>query len=200
MSMSRHSATATQQARRKQEDNLAVVFMGIVLVFLICHSPRWAGDFDLLVYRVRTGLTSSRKKLGKLLPVFFLLVVEKINVIRTIIQESVSDENIFVYIIFSFFPTGSSCPCTRWWWSARRCSVRSAFANYDTNIPQQKKTNIFGLYFLQELKMHTFEVWALVGTCVRWGREMKSSLLLLFRRPWCRKVSGLIFMALAFAK
>ena len=40
MSMSRHSATATQQARRKQEDNLAVVFMGIVLVFLICHSPR----------------------------------------------------------------------------------------------------------------------------------------------------------------
>ena len=40
MSMSRHSATATQQARRKQEDNLAIVFMGIVLVFLICHSPR----------------------------------------------------------------------------------------------------------------------------------------------------------------
>ena len=42
MSMSRHSASATntQQARRKQEDNLAIVFMGIVLVFLICHSPR----------------------------------------------------------------------------------------------------------------------------------------------------------------
>eukprot|EP00095_Tigriopus_kingsejongensis_P003543 maker-scaffold106_size358372-snap-gene-2.28 protein:Tk03543 transcript:maker-scaffold106_size358372-snap-gene-2.28-mRNA-1 annotation:"patched domain-containing protein 3-like" len=40
MSMSRHSATATQQARRRQEDNLAIVFMGIVLVFLICHSPR----------------------------------------------------------------------------------------------------------------------------------------------------------------
>ena len=28
------------QARRKQEDNLAVVFLGIVLVFLICHTPR----------------------------------------------------------------------------------------------------------------------------------------------------------------
>lgn len=40
MSMSRTSATATQQARRKQEDNLAIVFMGIVLVFLICHTPR----------------------------------------------------------------------------------------------------------------------------------------------------------------
>ncbi len=41
MSMSRHSSTETQsQARRKQEDNLAIVFMGIVLVFLICHSPR----------------------------------------------------------------------------------------------------------------------------------------------------------------
>ena len=38
--MSRTSATATQQARRKQEDNLAVVFMGIVLIFLICHAPR----------------------------------------------------------------------------------------------------------------------------------------------------------------
>ena len=38
--MSRTSATATQQARRKQEDNLAVVFMGIVLVFLVCHTPR----------------------------------------------------------------------------------------------------------------------------------------------------------------
>ena len=40
MSMSRTSATATQQARRKQEDNLAIVFMGIVLVFLVCHTPR----------------------------------------------------------------------------------------------------------------------------------------------------------------
>ena len=40
LSMSRTSATATQQARRKQEDNLAVVFMGIVLIFLICHAPR----------------------------------------------------------------------------------------------------------------------------------------------------------------
>ena len=30
----------TAQARRKQEDNLAVVFLGIVLVFLICHTPR----------------------------------------------------------------------------------------------------------------------------------------------------------------
>lgn len=38
--MSRTSATATQQARRKQEDNLAIVFMGIVLVFLVCHTPR----------------------------------------------------------------------------------------------------------------------------------------------------------------
>ena len=28
------------QARRKQEDNLATVFLGIVLVFLICHTPR----------------------------------------------------------------------------------------------------------------------------------------------------------------
>ena len=25
---------------RRQEDNLAVVFMGIVLTFLICHAPR----------------------------------------------------------------------------------------------------------------------------------------------------------------
>ena len=38
--MSRTSATATQQARRKQEDNLAVVFMGIVLIFLVCNFPR----------------------------------------------------------------------------------------------------------------------------------------------------------------
>ena len=36
----RTSATSTQQARRKQEDNLAVVFLGIVLVFLVCHTPR----------------------------------------------------------------------------------------------------------------------------------------------------------------
>ena len=26
--------------RRKQEDNLAVVFMGIVIIFLVCHAPR----------------------------------------------------------------------------------------------------------------------------------------------------------------
>ena len=35
------SSTETQSSvRRKQEDNLAVVFMGIVLVFGVCHAPR----------------------------------------------------------------------------------------------------------------------------------------------------------------
>ena len=52
MSMSRHSATATQQARRKQEDNLAIVFMGIVGVFLLCHSPRIVlSIFEMVVIR-----------------------------------------------------------------------------------------------------------------------------------------------------
>jgi len=43
LTMSSRTGTGTgsaQQARRKQEDNLAVVFLGIVLVFLICHTPR----------------------------------------------------------------------------------------------------------------------------------------------------------------
>lgn len=52
MSLSRHSATATQQARRKQEDNLAIVFMGIVLIFLLCHSPRIVlSIFEMIVIR-----------------------------------------------------------------------------------------------------------------------------------------------------
>ena len=33
-------ADSQSSVRRKQEDNLAVVFMGIVLVFGVCHAPR----------------------------------------------------------------------------------------------------------------------------------------------------------------
>ena len=55
MSLSRQAAataSATQQARRRQEDNLAIVFMGIVLVFLVCHSPRIVlSVFEMIVIR-----------------------------------------------------------------------------------------------------------------------------------------------------
>ena len=34
------SDSTQSSVRRKQEDNLAVVFMGIVLVFGVCHAPR----------------------------------------------------------------------------------------------------------------------------------------------------------------
>ena len=64
MSMSRKSANANQQARRKQEDNLAVVFMGIVLTFLVCHAPR-----NLLsmieMYLIRTAIECSKHNLEK---------------------------------------------------------------------------------------------------------------------------------------
>ena len=33
-------ATINHQARRRHEDNLAVVFMGVVLVFLVTHALR----------------------------------------------------------------------------------------------------------------------------------------------------------------
>ena len=36
------STTIRHQARRRQEDNLAVVFMGIVGAFLLCHLLRIA--------------------------------------------------------------------------------------------------------------------------------------------------------------
>ena len=30
------------ESRRKKEDNMAVIFMGFILVFLVCHLPRYA--------------------------------------------------------------------------------------------------------------------------------------------------------------
>ena len=30
----------TNESRRKKEDNLAAVFMGFIIVFLVCHLPR----------------------------------------------------------------------------------------------------------------------------------------------------------------
>ena len=64
MSMARNSTTATQQARRKQEDNLAVVFMGIVITFLVCHFPR-----NLLsvieMYLIGTAIECSKYGLEK---------------------------------------------------------------------------------------------------------------------------------------
>ena len=33
-------AQVTNESRRKKEDNLAAVFMGFIIVFLVCHLPR----------------------------------------------------------------------------------------------------------------------------------------------------------------
>ena len=33
-------AGVTNESRRKKEDNLAAVFMGFIIVFLVCHLPR----------------------------------------------------------------------------------------------------------------------------------------------------------------
>ena len=33
-------ATVSNESRRKKEDNMAVIFMGFILVFLVCHLPR----------------------------------------------------------------------------------------------------------------------------------------------------------------
>ncbi len=46
--MSAAAATSTappggvtvNESRRKKEDNLAVIFMGFIIVFLVCHLPR----------------------------------------------------------------------------------------------------------------------------------------------------------------
>ncbi|QQP54471.1 Uncharacterized protein FKW44_007314, partial [Caligus rogercresseyi] len=44
--------TINHQARRRQEDNLAVVFMGIVGVFLLCHILRiFINLHEMLVIR-----------------------------------------------------------------------------------------------------------------------------------------------------
>ena len=34
------TAVSVKDSRRKQEDNMAVIFMGFILVFLVCHLPR----------------------------------------------------------------------------------------------------------------------------------------------------------------
>ena len=34
------TAISVNESRRKKEDNMAVIFMGFILVFLVCHLPR----------------------------------------------------------------------------------------------------------------------------------------------------------------
>ena len=40
MSIHRKSKNHANAKRRKMEDQLATIFMGYILVFLVCHSPR----------------------------------------------------------------------------------------------------------------------------------------------------------------
>ena len=45
-------STSTTENRRQKEDNLAVIFMGIVIVFLVCHFPRiFLSLHEMLVIR-----------------------------------------------------------------------------------------------------------------------------------------------------
>ena len=44
--------SSTSENRRQKEDNLAVIFMGIVIVFLVCHFPRiFLSLHEMLVIR-----------------------------------------------------------------------------------------------------------------------------------------------------
>ena len=48
----RRPSTSTTENRRQKEDNLAVIFMGIVIVFLVCHFPRiFLSLHEMLVIR-----------------------------------------------------------------------------------------------------------------------------------------------------
>ena len=47
-----HQKSSTNENRRQKEDNLAVIFMGIVIVFLVCHFPRiFLSIHEMLVIR-----------------------------------------------------------------------------------------------------------------------------------------------------
>ena len=49
---SKKVSTSNTENRRQKEDNLAVIFMGIVIVFLVCHFPRiFLSLHEMLVIR-----------------------------------------------------------------------------------------------------------------------------------------------------
>lgn len=55
----RKKCNAIKKERLKKEDHLSTIFMGYVLVFLVCHTPRLALNFYELT-AIRRGLECER--------------------------------------------------------------------------------------------------------------------------------------------
>ena len=55
----RKKSNAIKKERLKKEDHLSTIFMGYVLVFLVCHTPRLALNFYELT-EIRRGLECER--------------------------------------------------------------------------------------------------------------------------------------------
>nr|XP_040571530.1 FMRFamide receptor-like isoform X2 [Lepeophtheirus salmonis] len=92
---STHTSSANQQTRRKQEDNLAIVFMGIVLVFLVCHFPRlFLSMYECIV--IREAFICQKKGLHSF-PVW-LLLTSGFSHVLLVINSSV---NMFLYIFLN---------------------------------------------------------------------------------------------------
>ena len=68
-------AQVTNESRRKKEDNLAAVFMGFIIVFLVCHLPRLLLNihelatirygYDKMVNRLREQASGIQRKTGR---------------------------------------------------------------------------------------------------------------------------------------
>eukprot|EP00094_Tigriopus_californicus_P013623 TCALIF_13180-PA protein Name:"Protein of unknown function" AED:0.08 eAED:0.08 QI:0/1/0.33/1/0/0.33/3/0/400 len=92
---SRSSSVLTSSTRRKNEDNLAVIFMGIILIFLICHFPR----ILLNIYELATIHRSLACELAKR-PQFSLWSLLMISVSHVLLVVN-SATNMIVYCVLS---------------------------------------------------------------------------------------------------
>lgn len=92
---SRSDSVLTSSTRRKNEDNLAVIFMGIILIFLICHFPR----ILLNIYELATIHRSLACELAKK-PQFSLWSLLTISVSHVLLVVN-SATNMIVYCVLS---------------------------------------------------------------------------------------------------
>ena len=67
-----HPLQNINERRRRFEDNLAAIFMGFVLVFLVCHFPRLLLNIhELITLRDRATRYNLRPNLGTLGPILY---------------------------------------------------------------------------------------------------------------------------------
>ena len=90
-----HPTISVNESRRKKEDNMAVIFMGFILVFLVCHLPRLLLNIHELV-TLQHAMECQKAGLNPF-PLWSLITITVSHILLVIN----SSTNIFIYCILS---------------------------------------------------------------------------------------------------